>query len=223
RAAIRRRMAWVAAKYETTATPAPPARERAFDSIESARDTLVAATAAGDVYDVDAAAKWFTAHATTDDVVALAPELVDALAAAGHASIYFSLLPRAAGHSRAALDLLRPLVHEVARMPSLRVEWVHAGIAPSAPDADGLARALAHTPRLGLPGTDFIFPLVHQIDANGVARDVVEPSLPSEYDAAADAILRVAALSMLGDDPQYAPYGWTHCLTLPQAVLNVTP
>jgi hypothetical protein len=220
---IRRRMVWVAAKYETIAESASPPRERAFDSIGTARDALVDATGAGDLDAVDAIAAWFTVNASTDDVVALAPALVDSLSAAGHASIYFSLLPRVAAHSQRAHDLLRPLVHEVARVPSLRVEWVHAGVTPANPDADELARSLAHTPRLGLPGTDFIFPLVHQIDANGVARAVVEPRLPLDVDAAAGAILRVAALSMLGDDPQYAPYGWSHCLTLPQAVLNVTP
>ena len=29
--------------------------------------------------------------------------------------------------------------------------------------------------------------------------------------------MRVAAWSMLQDDPAHAPYGWTHCLTLAQA------
>jgi hypothetical protein len=32
-------------------------------------------------------------------------------------------------------------------------------------------------------------------------------------------LLPVAALSMLQDDPEHAPYGWSHCLTLPQAIL----
>jgi hypothetical protein len=32
-------------------------------------------------------------------------------------------------------------------------------------------------------------------------------------------LLRAAALSMLQDDPVHAPYGWTHCLTIPQAIL----
>ena len=32
-------------------------------------------------------------------------------------------------------------------------------------------------------------------------------------------LLRTAAQSMLQDNPQAAPYGWTHCLTMPQAVL----
>jgi hypothetical protein len=38
---------------------------------------------------------------------------------------------------------------------------------------------------------------------------------------AGTAIVRVAAHSMLQDDPTYAPYGWSHCLTLPQAVLGL--
>ena len=28
---------------------------------------------------------------------------------------------------------------------------------------------------------------------------------------------------MLQDDPVYAPYGWSHCLTLPQSALGITP
>ena len=34
-------------------------------------------------------------------------------------------------------------------------------------------------------------------------------------------LLPVAAMSMLQDAPANAPYGWTHCLTLPQATLAV--
>jgi hypothetical protein len=36
-------------------------------------------------------------------------------------------------------------------------------------------------------------------------------------------VQRVAAWSMIRDDPASAPYGWSHCLTLPQAVLGLTP
>jgi hypothetical protein len=35
-------------------------------------------------------------------------------------------------------------------------------------------------------------------------------------------LLRVAALSMLQDDATHAPYGWTHCFTLPQSILSLT-
>jgi hypothetical protein len=50
---------------------------------------------------------------------------------------------------------------------------------------------------------------------------VIESTLPSDARRAERAILRVAARSMLQDDSAFAPYGWTHCLTLPQAVLQI--
>jgi hypothetical protein len=90
-------------------------------------------------------------------------------------------------------------------------------------DESALSAALARTPRLGLPGNDFIFPLVHQVDANGVARDVIDPAMPRDVTVAARAALRVATGSMLQDDPAFAPYGWTHCLTLPQAIVELFP
>jgi hypothetical protein len=40
-------------------------------------------------------------------------------------------------------------------------------------------------------------------------------------DDARRVLLRTAARSMLQDDPASAPYGWTHCLTMPQAVLDL--
>ncbi len=38
---------------------------------------------------------------------------------------------------------------------------------------------------------------------------------------AAQALSRVAAWSMLQDTEEYAPYGWTHTLTIPQAVMSL--
>ena len=119
--------------------------------------------------------------------------------------------------------LLRPLVREVARLPELRVEWTRGEIEARGRDAAGFADVLARTPRLGLPGSDFIFPTVHQVDAGGQAHDVIAGSLPPDLAAAGDAILRVAATSMIQDDATYAPYGWSHCLTLPQSVLGIIP
>src|SRR6478735_6950008 len=144
------------------------------------------------------------------------------LAAAGHAPIAFFLLHRVGATNRSALALLRPLIRELARAPQLRVTWVDAAASPGG-DESALSAALARTPRLGLPGNDFIFPLVHQVDANGVARDVIDPAMPRDVTVAARAALRVATGSMLQDDPAFAPYGWTHCLTLPQAIVELFP
>ena len=64
---------------------------------------------------------------------------------------------------------------------------------------------------------------MHQVDSGGQARDIIAASLPSDLAAAGNVIRHVAAASMLQDDPAFAPYGWTHCLTLPQAVLGISP
>ena len=40
-------------------------------------------------------------------------------------------------------------------------------------------------PRLGLPGSDFIFPTVHQVDDDGPARDVIAATLPRDHATAA--------------------------------------
>jgi hypothetical protein len=36
-------------------------------------------------------------------------------------------------------------------------------------------------------------------------------------------LLRVATASMLLDTPEHAPYGWSHCLTIPQATASIAP
>jgi hypothetical protein len=223
RESVRTRIAWVAATYERAGEPFEPTLQRGFESPAAARSVLLDATRDKNLDLVDAAASWLAQHASSDDVMALAQSTVDSLAAAGHASIYFFHLNRTAAGNRAALALLRPLVREIARLPELRVEWTRAEIDARGRDAATFAHALARTPRLGLPGSDFIFPTVHQVDAGGQAHDVIAASLPPDLTAAGNAILRVAATSMIQDDAAFAPYGWSHCLTLPQSVLGIIP
>jgi hypothetical protein len=223
RDAVRERMVWVAATYARAGESLEPAPPREFDSAAAARSTLLDATIAKDLDAVDAAARWLARHGTTIDVMKLADPAVDSLAAAGHASIYFFHLGRTAASNRAALALLRPLVREIARGPELRVEWTRNGVEARGTDVTSFENALARTPRLGLPGSDFIFPTVHQVDRGGQARDLISASLPADLAAAGAAALRVAANSMLQDNPQFAPYGWSHCLTLPQSVLGLAP
>jgi hypothetical protein len=214
----------VAALYERAAEPVEPTADASFASPAAARAALAEAAAAKDLDAVDAAAVWLGRHATSDDVLALAGTTLASLAAAGHANIYFLLLVRTAWSSRAALALLRPLAREIARYPELRIQWLDDVSVPGVggPDAGTqLADALAATPGLGLPGTDFVFPTVHQVDEGGQARAIVEPNLPADLDQANRAIQRIAAQSMLQDDPTFAPYGWTHCLTLSQAAIGI--
>jgi hypothetical protein len=223
RDAVRKRMVWVASTYARAGDPLEPVLTRDFDSPAGATASLAGATREKDLGAADAAAGWLGRHGSAADVLALAESSVDSLAAAGHASIYFWHLARTATGGRAALALVRPLAREVARLPELRIEWIRDGVDARGGGSATFARALADTPRLGLPGSDFIFPTVHQVDGNGPARTLIPASLPPDRAAAAVAILRVAAHSMLQDDPTYAPYGWSHCLTLPQSVLGITP
>jgi hypothetical protein len=221
REGVRKRMVWVAATYERAGDPLELGTGPKFESPAAARSALVHAARDSDLEVVDRAAVWLSAHASAADVMAVADSTISSLSAAGHASIYFFHLGRSATANRAALGLLRPVMREVARHPALRVEWTDDGIDPSGSDAARFAQALARTPRLGLPGSDFIFPTVHQVDSGGLARAVIEASLPSDLATARAAVLRVAAASMLQDDVAFAPYGWSHCLTLPQSVLGI--
>jgi hypothetical protein len=222
RRAARERIIWVAARYEQAAEAKPPTDPVAFGSPADARSALLGAIAAGDVDAVDATATYILDRARTDDVMTLAEPTLDLLAAAGHAPIGFFLASRLATTSRVPLTLLRPTLVELARAPELQLHWAR-DVAASGGDGVRFEAALARTPQLGVPGSDFIFPLVHQVDANGLARDIVEPNLPDDVTTAAAVTLRVATRSMLQDDPAYAPYGWTHCLTLPHAILELLP
>ncbi len=149
--------------------------------------------------------------------------IVSSLAAAAHAPIFCFLLPRVAPRSAAAASMVGPLARELDRHPEWKIGWFDDRPPRGSADTSTLTRALLDTPRLGLPGSDFIYPIVHQVDASGTASDVLSPvtgALP-DLEAATRVLSRVAAWSMLHDDPAHAPYGWTHCLTIPQAIAAV--
>lgn len=61
------------------------------------------------------------------------------------------------------------------------------------------------------------------VDTSGIAE-----SVPGETVSGGDiaergrAVVRVAAWSMMLEPSDHAAYGWSHCLTLPQAVLRIT-
>jgi hypothetical protein len=222
RRAARQRMMWVAAMYERAGDPVEPVPPVTCDSVADAHAALVDALGAGDLEAVDAAAAKFLEQATVDEIMELAGSTIDMLAAAGHAPIGFFLANRLATTSRSSLALLRPVLRELARAPQLRVRWVGGAGTPTG-DENSFASALAGTPKLGLPGSDFIFPMVSQVDNGELARDLIEHTIPADVTTAAAVTLRVAAHSMLQDDPRYAPYGWTHCLTLPHAIFEIMP
>jgi hypothetical protein len=225
RAAARAEIAAIATTYEAFGPAAPTPPGRTFDSLEQAATRLGDAISAGDLEDVDATASWLGRRATSDQLAPLlADVIVPSLAAAAHGSIFLFQLPRVAPRGELTGELLRPLAREIARNPRWRLRWYEDRVDRRVRDAspESLLDALRATPRLGLPGSDFIYPLMSQAERTGVAAELLaRPTLTADREGAARVTLRAAALSMLQEDGTYAPYGWSHCLTMPQAALGV--
>lgn len=163
---------------------------------------------------------------------ALTNALVDFVApftaAAGHAPIFLSLAMRSDLDSM-PVRMLRPLVRELARFPEWRIRWpdgaslldsVRSIDTPSVaePAATGaIFGALASAPYLGDAGSNFVHPVMSQVDPEPAA-DLLGALDWSHAEDAATQIMRAAAISMLAEPTDQAPYGWTHCLTMPQAL-----
>ena len=218
----RQRLVWLAASYAAAGPPVertPPA-EHLEPSEAAAR--LVPALAAGDLDEVDHYAEALGRRATPEELRTLLAEPVAAsLAAAAHGSILLYLLPRVAPRGEVTGAVLRGPARELARMPQWRLHWFEDPDEPIA--GTPLADALLDVPTLGVPGSTFIYPIMNQAEESGLAAKLLADVLGADPDPAAARreLARVAAWSMLEEPPDYAPYGWSHCLTMPQAVLGL--
>lgn len=158
------------------------------------------------------------------DVAGLAPAIAARTGAAAHAPIFLASIRAEAqlGNDTAGLwPMLGPLVRELDRHPDWRISWSDRTPPTGPGDPAALADVLADPPRLGRGESTFIHPMIDR--AERVAAERLAPVLPADGDPAVwtPVILRTATASMLLDDPERAPYGWTHCLTLPLAVLQL--
>lgn len=221
----RERIAWLAATYEAAGPPVEPPGPVATGSVDETAAALLAAIAASDLDAVDRFAAHLGTHATAGDLRRLLAEAIaPSLAAAAHSSIFLYLLPRVAVAADVPLTMLRGPARELARYPSLRISWFDEPDLPTTGAAFArLADALLDVPVLGIPGSDFIFPIMNQAETSGVAVASLSVAIEQPIDviAARRTIARVAALSMLQEPADHAPYGWTHCLTMPQAVMGL--
>jgi hypothetical protein len=199
--------------------PGPAPRSDDFGSVAGAAARLEAALRAGDLDAVDEAGWWLALHADPADLRAsLAGPVLTSLAAAAHAPIFLHLFPRVAAATGIPATPLRGLLRELARHPAWQVTWIDDVPGADAVDPDELDRVLSDTTDLGRGGSDFIQPTMDRVDRTGVAAERLGPVTGAATAEHARVLLRVAARSMLVDRSTAAPYGWTHCLTLPQAV-----
>lgn len=187
---------------------------------------LEGAITRGELDDADTAAAWLADHLTAEELAsALADPIVPLLSAAAHGSIFLYHLPRVAPRSRPAARMLRSLVREVARYPGWELSWFRDAVAPApwrGDAVDALEQRMTRPRSPGDPGSTFIFPMMSLTERSGLACEVLGDLVGHLSVAdARRALLRTAARSILQDNPDSAPYGWSHCLTMPQATLAV--
>ena len=218
----RRLIAAIAVRYAHAGAEADPPHS-AFADDEAALAALLQALRDGDGQGVDSAVCFLLPRVPLARLrAALVDELVPRLGAAAHAPILLAALPRVADRIAGVGGLLRAPLRTLAASPD-RLTWhlqTHAagGSAAGVDPARELFDALAAP--LRLKSSSMIAATVLAVERSGdAARLLAGPLQTLSLLQGERVLLRVAALSMLQDDPAHAPYGWTHCLTLPQALL----
>lgn len=229
RSAARRRLAWFAATY-AAAGPSVEVDDARFAGAPAAvvADALVAAIATGDLDGAGAAGRTLSrALPSAELVAALVDGVAPSLAAAAHGGIWLHQVLSFAGAPVA--PGAAAMARELARHPDWQLTWFDETPVRTGSDAvspvssvEGLVAALRRPPSPGPLEVNFIYPTMHLVESTGLAADVLGPALDGvDRHEATRALLRLAALSMLQDDPAEAPYGWSHCLTMPHGLLSV--
>lgn len=223
REAARARIVALGDAYLAAGAPAEARPPRAFGAIDVALARLRAAIDAGDVDEADDVAAYVADAAPAGVIVrGLAADVVPRLSAAGHGCIFLALLGRPTSGPMVAYAL-RGLARELARAPDWTLTWQRRRAPSVAPSMD-LAARLRRPRAPGEPGSAFIHPIMSLVERTGLAESTLDAATRGLGVHAARRVLsRVAALSMLQDDLAQAPYGWSHCLTMPQATLAIAP
>lgn len=222
----RLRMFALADRFEAFSPPVAAPSAARFDGVGEAARRLIAAIDWGELDDVDEAARWLGRTATPSELRALLTDaIIPRLAAAAHAPIFLFQLPRVSPRGEVSGGMLRGLARELGRNPAWRLHWMNDARAAGSPPAPAgaLFDALAATPRRATEGpTPFIYPLMSAVDDDGSAAGLLGGVVGGpDIGSRGRAVLRAAAWSMLREPGDHAPYGWSHCLTMPQAVLGI--
>jgi hypothetical protein len=233
----RQRLVWLGATYQAAGAEVPDLRLEP-DPFARPSDTvghLEAAINAGEIDDADALAAGLAASLTPAQLSrALTDVVLPRLSAAAHGNILLFQLSRIAPRSPVAAASVRGIARELARYPDWALTWSskrgpgapHRGVDQFGVGPDEVAGDLVE-PLLGPaspgdPGSTFIFPTMSLMETSGLAVELLDLPTRVTYVARAQRdLLRVAAWSMIQDAPDHAPYGWSHCLTLPQAALGI--
>ncbi|RDD61893.1 hypothetical protein [Ferruginivarius sediminum] len=238
RTAARIRLTHLAARYEALGNALNPAPT--YDGPQSTTAALAvlrAAIAAGDMDAADSAMTWLAGATNPADILAGLTEFVfDYLGAAAHVPIYLYLAARS-GPLAASLSLraVRVYARQLAFEADARIQTQPDGpggaweAQPAAAFEASYWRAMATTPRLENASFNGIAPIVQETESAGLPHRLLAggwrgaAETPETWNAALRGMVRAAADSMVQDTAAHAKLGWTHCLTIPQAVWAVAP
>ncbi len=215
RSAARLRIARIAACYAGGEELNVPARKIA--SLAAAWSMLTTALREQDPDTADAAISYLSASLSIGE---LCTGLIDRIAPCLGAAAHAPLLLAAQVDAQARFDrlpfLLRPATRLLAAPGAQRLSWIDEQGEKSGPL--DLWAALAEPPRIKLD-TDSIAPTMVSVEAKGMAARLLTRATGAPVDDIARTLMRIAAASMVQDSAQHVPYGWTHCMTLPQGLL----
>ena len=163
----------------------------------------------------------FMALSTRADPAMLVGSIADltlrTLTSAAHAHIGLMLIARlGADITVDVLRLARAVVRALATDPLAEL-----AITTGAGRLDELEHAMATVPSVALSAGG-IMPIMRATEGAGRINDILGSRFSADTDSGPweDAVrtsCRVAAAAMLRDNRQHAKYGWSHCLTFPQA------
>jgi len=182
---------------------------------------LVNGLEGGDATAVDAAARRVDGQVPATTLVqALAPVVLPALAAAGHANIYLSLLARRS-ITQPANTMIRSVARSLVTDDTLPIAVPPIRVAADETQASReLVDALVRIDPIGAPASPFIAQLVQHAAQIGLLECLATKGAFTAPSRAPVELLRFAAQAMLQGDAERAPFGWTHCLTLAQGALR---
>jgi hypothetical protein len=216
----RRRIAEIAVRYAGEGPEIEP-RPRGHATADRALVELLEALHAGDADTVDSSLLFLLSRVSPESLrAALADAVIPSLGAAAHAPILLMALPGAVRYGSADIcALLRAPLRSLALEADQRLTWMDA-VEPHAANGEASLFGVLSAPARVKAASFSIAPTMLAVERDGyAARLLAEATSAMTVRRAELTLLPVAALSMLQDDPEQAPYGWTHCLTLPQAIL----
>ncbi len=163
-------------------------------------------------------------HAALDSIADLCLRTVTG---AGHTHIGLMLTARMWSEvGPSALGLARTGLRMLAQAPNLNLRPVTRHSTLDNPEKELEAR-LSKVPALGGNLSRGLSGIMQAVENAGLVDEIIGDALLSSEDSercegALRAVCRIAAYSMLADNQEVAKYGWSHCLTIPQAAWVLT-